>query len=318
MTTPTDQELFEQISKAVQGDDNATLSSIIVQESPIEEEHLEEEVPTEESEDETPVEEEEQPSEEDGEIQTQEEDEQDPLAALKAEVAELKKKQQTLSSQAGRVPSLQRRVAEYDRQLADLKKNATSVKTSEKIKPELDELLKDLDDTDPVLAKTMREALGKALNEVDTSTHAREISRIESLRDAEYAEYVEGEKEKLFNVYPNAPEVFSSDAWKSWKKEQPKHVLDLAGSDSAEAVIMALDLYKRDMLIKYPDLATKQTETPVVDERAQQIEESRKKQQQRAANIDSGKPPTRSKGPIDEKALFNQFSDDIRKELRGA
>lgn len=318
MTTPTDNDLFNQISKAMQEDDSTKLSSLLAQETPEEEEQPEEELPADEPEDTNTQDEQDEPSEEDGEEQEVATEEVDPLAALRAELAELKKNQQSLSSQAGRVPSLQRKLAEYDRQLADLKKNATSGTTSDKVKPKLDEALKDLEDTDPALASAIRNAVGGALSEVDTGSAAREISRIESLREAEYAEYVDAQKEVLLNKYPNVSEVFASDSWKSWKKEQPKHVLELAGADSAEAVIMALDIYKRDMLAKHPELAAQKTETAVVDERALQIEESRKKQQQRAANLDSGKPPARSKGPSDPEALFKQFSEDIRKEIRGA
>lgn len=317
MTTPTDNDLFQQISKAMQDDDNTALSSIFAQESPEEQEQPQEDDPTEESEESTEVEQDE-PSDEDGNEQEEVEETKDPLEELRQQLAELKKQQQALSSQAGRIPSVQRKLAEYDRQLAELKKDATSGKTSEKIKPELDELLKDLDDTDPVLAKTMREALGKALNEVDTGTTARQIAHIESLREAEYNQYVEEQKSILLSKYPNVGEVFKSEGWQAWKKEQPKHILDLAGSDSAEAVIMAMELYRKDMLAKYPELANKQDDKTQVDERAHQIEESRKQKKQTAANISGGKPPAGSKGPIDPEALFKQFSDDIRKEIRGA
>lgn len=318
MTTPTEQELFQQVSKAMQDDDSTKLSSLLAQETPEEEEQPEEDLPADEPEDDTPEDEQDKPSDEDGKDEEDTSQDEDPLALLRKEIAELKKSQQSLSSQAGRVPSLQRKLADYDRQLADLKKNATSDKTSDKVKPKLDEALKDLEDTDPALAAAIRNAVGGALSEVDTGSSAREIARIESLREAEYAEYVEAQKEVLLTTYPNVADVFASDSWKTWKKDQPKHVLELAGSDSAEAVIMALDLYKRDMLARHPEIAAKQGETTVVDERAQQIEESRKKQQQRAANLDSGKPPARSKGPSDPEALFKQFSEEIRKDIRGA
>lgn len=318
MTTPNDNDLFNEISKAMQDDDSVKLSSLLAQETPEEEEQPEEDTLADEPEVETTEDEQDEPSDEDGEEVEDTTKDEDPLSAMQREIAELRKSQQSLSSQAGRVPSLQRKLAEYDRQLADLKKNATSDKTSDKVKPKLDEALKDLEDTDPALAAAIRNAVGGALSEVDTGSSAREIARIESLRETEYAEYVEAQKEVLLTTYPNVSDVFASDSWKTWKKEQPKHVLELAGSDSAEAVIMALDLYKRDMLARHPEMATKQEGNKVVDERAQQIEESRKKQQRTAANLDSGKPPARSKGPSDPEALFKEYSESIRKELRGA
>lgn len=314
-------KLFASVSKAMQSDDSTKLSELLTQETPIEEQPIEEEAPVEtpELEEET---EEVDTSEDDKEEEDKSSDEDDkdkksddPLEALRNEIAELRKAQQSASSQLGRVPSIQRRLSEYDKKLAELSK-ATSSQTSEKAKPEIEAALKDLEDTDPALASTLKTILGKALGSVDEEAHAREIANLQSARDREYADYVAEQKNILISKYPNVGEVFGSDHWQAWKKEQKQHILDLATSDNAEAVIMALDMYRADMLAKYPDLNKKpeEKEVVVVDERAQKIEEQRKQSQQRAANIDGGKTPARVKEPADPEALLKKFFDDIQKQ----
>lgn len=322
MTTPelTEEDaakLFNDVSEAIREEDSTKLSALLVQESP------EEEQPNEETHEETPEEEVEQ--EEDKEESAEEADnkqeteEEDPLAKLKAEIEELRKAHHTFSSQVGRVPGIQRRLAEYDRQLAELK-SATSGKPSDKTDPEIEAALKDLEDTDPALAKTIKDVVNKAKSQVDTGHIAREIERVQSLREIEYAEYASQQKDILLSKYPNAPEVFKSQHWQSWKKEQPEHIRNLATADSADAVIMALDMFKKDMIQKYPEL-NKQTQTeeeqPQVNERAQQIEEERRKKQTSSAAISNGKPPVRGKEPANPQALFEQYSEQVRKEITG-
>ena len=228
------QKFFNEVSQAIQGDDNVKLSSLFEQETP-EEERPEEEVPAEEPEQELQEEDNEQPAEEAGEEQETEQKDEDPIAALRAEIETLKKGQHEIKSQSGRVSSLQRRLAEYDKKLAELDK-ATSSQASTKVKPEIEEALKELQETDPVLARTIQSVMDKALGGVDAEMHTKERERITALRDADYAAYQEEQKEVLLSHVPNAVQVFQSDSWSKWKQSQPKHVLDLAQSDDAQAV----------------------------------------------------------------------------------
>lgn len=318
-------KLFNSVSTAVRNEDSDKLSTLFAQETPEKEPEEEEGTPAEEPELEPEVPEHEpeqaddEPAEEAG---SDEPEEEDPLKALRAEIEELKKLQHSLSSQAGRVPSLQRRLAEYDKQLAALR-SATSSPTNKKSNPEIDEALKELENTDPILAATLRTVMEKAITGVDSTTTSREIERLQALREVEYAEYAQEQKNLLLSKYPNAAEVFKSEYWTSWKNEQPEHIKALASSDSAEAVIMALDLYKQAMLAKYPD-QFKSTQQPAVgaqesnvNEAAKKIEEERKRQQAKAANVDNGKSPSRAKSPADPEALFKEFSESIRKERLG-
>ena len=311
------QKFFNEVSQAIQGDDNVKLSSLFEQETP-EKERPEEEVPAEEPEQELQEEDNEQPAEEAGEEQETEQKDEDPIAALRAEIETLKKGQHEIKSQSGRVSSLQRRLAEYDKKLAELDK-ATSSQASTKVKPEIEEALKELQETDPVLARTIQSVMDKALGGVDAEMHTKERERITALRDADYAAYQEEQKEVLLSHVPNAVQVFQSDSWAKWKQSQPKHVLDLAQSDDAQAVLMALDLYKRDMIAQNPDLNKSKTEeqSVVVDERANKLEEERKRKQLNAANLDTGKAPSRTKLPNNPEALFQQDFDKIMKEITG-
>ena len=311
-------KFFNEVSQAIQGGDNVKLSSLFEQETPEEEEHPEEELPADEPEEELQEEDNEQSAEEADTEQETEQKEEDPIAVLRAEIESLKKGQHEIKSQSGRVSSLQRRLAEYDKKLAELDK-ATSSQASTKVKPEIEEALKELQETDPVLARTIQSVMDKALGGVDAEMHTKERERITALRDADYAAYQEEQKEVLLSHVPNAVQVFRSDSWSKWKQSQPKHVLDLAQSDDAQAVLMALDFYKRDMIAQNPDLnKTKTEEQPVVvDERATKLEEDRKRKQHSAANLDTGKTPSRTKLPNNPEAVFQQDFDKIMKEITG-
>lgn len=310
-----DQKFFNEVSQAIQNDDNSKLSSLFEQETPEEEQPVEE-LPAEEPEEDTQEEDNEQPAEEAGDEQETEQQEEDPLAVLRAEIESLKKGQHEIKSQSGRVSSLQRRLAEYDKKLAEIDK-ATSSQASTKVKPEIAEALKELQETDPVLAKTIQDVMEKALGGVDAEIHTKERERIAALRDMDYQAYQEEQKEILLSRVPNAPQVFQAESWSKWKQSQPKHVLDLAQSDDAEAVLMALDIYKKDMLAQNPDLGQTAKQPVVVDERATKVEEERKRKQHGAVNLDSGKAPSRTKLPNNPEALFKQDFDNIMKEITG-
>ena len=319
-------KLFNAASKALRDDDSEKLSTLLTEETSKEEAPVEDTL-TEEEDTSTEVEEESTESEEQSEdedkdkladdpaSEDKDDKKDDPLEALRAEIAELKKAQQTARSQFGRVSAIQSRLDKYDKKLAELTQS-TSSQPSDKIDPEVQAALKDLEDTDPVLAATLSKAIGTATNKTVKDSTAREIEHIQSLRDIEYADYVEEQRSVLLSKYPNANEVFQSDSWKSWKKAQPRHILDLATSDSADAVAMALGIYRDDMIRQHPELAPKKEEV-VVDDRASKIEEERKKKQAESANLGTAKPPARSKEPTDPEALFRQYSESIRKDIRG-
>lgn len=326
-------KLFAQVSQAMQADDSEKLSTLLAQDTPENKEQpepvLSADEPEEEEEEvdttETPEEDEEQeeetkPADEAGEPKKKEDE--DPLVAMRAEIEKLRNELQPLKSQTGRISAVQRRLSQYDKQLADLKGSSTSSHVDATQK-KIDETLKELDVTDAALAKTIRDVMTQALSGVTSQTNEQQIAQIEALRDSDYEVYRDEQSALLLEKFPNAREVFNSPHWQAWKKAQPQHIVDLATSDNAEAVGMALERYRADMIALHPELnktqEKKQEAAPAqpVNERAQQIEEERKSRQANAANVSSGKTPARSKEPADPEALFKKAFAEVQKEISG-
>lgn len=329
LTEADSSKLFDEVSKAMQEDDSSKLSSLLAQETP------EEEQPTKE-----PPEEEEQPENSEGEEEEEEvsppveeeldadktKEEKEPteaekrLAELQAQLDAAKKDNQALRSQAGRVPSIQRKLAEVDKKLAELKTLAPSSQTSTKVKPKVEELLKDVRETDPALADTIAKALGVAIEGVDEELRTNEINSLIRQREQHAQDYLEEQRNRLLSQYPNAPQVFASPHWAEWKKSQPTHIQELAGSDSADAVGMAFELYAKAMLEQHPELAKsaqEQSVAPAETEKAKKLEEERLRKKKDSVDMGTSRAAARDKEPTDPQALFEKFSQQIAKELKG-
>lgn len=309
-------KLFNDVTKAMQDDDSNKLSELLAQETPDEDEeqeHSEDESLADEPEHDAEETSEEEESVEDSPPKEAGKEEDDPLEDLRAQLSALQKENQSLRSQAGRVPHVQRKLDELDKKLAQLMASPSS-QASAKITPKVDSLLKDIDDTDPVLAKALREVVATAVEGIDEEHRSREIEYLRALREQEARAYQEAEAQRLLQMYPMAREVFTSPQWAEWKKEQPDHVLKLAQSSDADAVALAFELYARDMQAKYPDLVAPKREN---NEEASRVEEERKRKKQTAANLDRSNAPLKDKGPTDPAALFAKFSEEIRKEIYG-
>lgn len=300
-------KLFNDVTKAMQEDDSNKLSELLAEETPLDEEQPDD-TPLADEPEEIEVEDENSPPEE----EAGEEEENDPLAELREQLAAMQKENQSLRSQAGRVPHVQRKLDELDKKLAQLTASPSS-QASAKITPKVDELLKDIEDTDPVLAKAMKEVVAAAVDGIDDEYRSREIENLTALREQEAKAHQEAEIARLLEMYPMAPEVFASPQWTEWKKEQPDHILNLAQSNSADAVAMAFDLYARDMQAQYPELAAKLGG----NEKANKVEEERHRKKQTAANLDRPNVPAKDKGPTNPEALFAKYSEEIRKEIHG-
>lgn len=306
-------KLFNDVSKAMQDDDTSKVSELLATEAPEDEEQLDVELPADED---LPEDEDDKDNDEsddsppDDEAGKAKEDEEDPLAELRTQLASLQKENQSLRSQAGRVPHVQRKLDEIDKKLKLLSTSPSS-QTSAKITPKVDELLKDVEETDPALAKALKGALTTAIEGIDEEQRSREIAHLTDLRAQEAKLHQETEAQRLLEMFPNAPEVFASPHWAEWKKNQPPHVQALAGADTADAVALAFDLYAKDMLAKHPVAAKKEE----VNEQANKVEEERLRKQKTAVNLDGNKLVAKDKGPQNPEALFAKFSEEIRKEL---
>lgn len=332
-------KLFNDVSKAMQDDDGDNkLSELLAVETP-EEEQPDEVLPDEDQPDDTEVKEEkedspleggDEPDDSSPDNKADKPEEKEPTAEqkriteLEEQLAAAKRAEQALRSQAGRVPSIQRKLDALDKKLESMKSASPSSQTSTKIKPKVDKLLEGVRDTDPVLADNIASAIAAAIEGVDEEMRTNTTETLSMLREQEANDYVEEQKERLLSMYPNAPQVFASPHWSEWKKSQPEHVLALAGSTSADAVAMAFDLYRKDMEAKYPELATTtpdKKETPPSDpaavKKAEQLEQERLRKKKDAVNLDSSKSSARVKEPNDPNALFNKFFAEVTAEISG-
>lgn len=347
-------KLFTETSQALRENNETKLNELMevkeekeVSPDPVEKEQTEETPPEEKEDKETPTDDtdsdkdSEEPEEkkegsppEKADKSTEKEEQKEPkeqteVEKLLEQITKLERQNHDLKSQAGRVPSMQRKIREIDKKLEELSKKETSPSSqlSTKMKPRVLELLKGIGDTDPDLAKAVADAIGEAMDGVANESVAKEKETLQFLRLQEQREYQAQQAEALLEMYPNARDVFKSDSWSAWKAEQTAGIRNLAESDTASEVADALERYARDMIAKHPELAPKveqpkKEEVPLkVDagtaDKARRIEEERNRKKETSANVGSPNPAGRVQMPDDPQALFNKFTEEIRKQRLG-
>jgi ElaB/YqjD/DUF883 family membrane-anchored ribosome-binding protein len=273
-------------------------------------------------------EEEKSPPEDDKAGKTEEETEEEgekvveksELDLLKEQLNRVTKENHNLKSQAGRVPHVQKRLRELDKKLEELERKSTSPssQTSEKIKPQVDAILKGIRETDAELADAVAKAIAVATEGVAAESLTKEKDTLVFLRQQELEQHQEMEAKRLLDMYPNAPEVFQSKHWSDWKSQQSAGVVGLANSDSADDVALAFEKYARDMQALFPELqseqkAAKPAANDDATEKARQIEEERLKRRSTAASIGSPNAAGKIAVSDDPQALFEKYVKEIRK-----
>jgi hypothetical protein len=333
------QKLFEEVSKTFQDNDSVKLSELMKTEAgeepaPVEDKPAEEPaevVDTEKVDDPTKVSEDKSddttPPAKAETADDEEEDkpEQTEVEKLKELLEKATKENHALRSQAGRVPHIQRRMKEIDRKLEALNKQTTSPSSqpSAKIQPKVIEALAGIKETDPELADTIAKVIAQVTDGVAQDLSTKEIESLQAQRAEEYKAYQEEEATRLLDMFPNARDVFQSDGWKAWKREQTAQVVQFAESDNADDVAFAFERYANDMIARNPELrqvAEKKVETvpPVQNaEAAQKIEAERQRKKEVAVNISNPSTPGKTSLPDDPKALFEKYSEEIRKSISG-
>lgn len=249
--------------------------------------------------------------------------EDDVVAKLREQIEKLDKDNHALRSQAGRVPHVQRRIKELEQRLEDLANKAASPANhpSATIQPKVLEALKGIQETDPDLAAAIAKAVETATSAVASESINREKEHLTLLRDQERAAYQAEQLNVLLEMVPNAREVVASPQWSEWKNAQSEDVVRLAESDDASSVALAMKLYGEAMKAKYPQLAADPAKKPdgqPSDEdaaKAAKIEQERQARQQKAASLQSPGGQGKVSLPDDPVALFNKFSEDIRKNM---
>lgn len=334
MTNPTEKEtekLFADMSNAIRNQEFDKIDELAT--SPEEEdnstpetheevpEHEEKETPPETGGEEIPAgtDQPEQDKEEKKETPSEKSD-QEKLAEALALIEKVKQENHNLRSQAGRVPHLQRQVQQIDKKLEELNKHATSpssrpsTKLTERITPKLAKIK----EADPELADVLAELLADATDGVATDLWDAEAQSLQTQRQAVAQEIKEAEVSRLLEMYPNAPEVFQSPSWKSWEAKQTRQTQLMANSDSADDVAWAFEKYAEDMIKLHPELAQKKEGvTPTANDEAARIEAERQRKKQTTVVVGSPTPAGRQNKPSDDKALFEDFSKQIRKEITG-
>lgn len=255
-------------------------------------------------------------------------DEDPKIKELRDQLEKLSKENHSLRSQAGRVPHVQRKLKELDKKLEELNQKAASPsdRPSAKIQPKVLEKLKGIRETDPELADAIAAAMAEASDSIAEENLNRERETLQMLRAQEAAEYRQEQVNLLLAKYPNAAQVVNSPSWSEWKKEQSEGVLRLAESDHADEVSLAFDLYAKAMRIKYPQLNTDQAATTATTvarrastdaeaAKAAQIEEERRRRKETAASAVSPAAAGKVSLPDDPQALFQKYSEEIRKKM---
>jgi len=171
------------------------------------------------------------------------------LAALQAKLDAALNENHRYKSDAGRVPSLQKRMAELEKRL-NPSKDGTQTPDSSKsdvFDDESKRVLAELRENDPVMADHMEKLLGsttgKLRQQFDQRLREADQAELEQISDdLERAEY-----DRLITMAPYAPQVFKSPQWDAWKKQLRPADRAYAESSNADEVNAAIQWFGRDL-----------------------------------------------------------------------
>lgn len=319
----TEEQLFEEMSKAIKDGDDLALNKLMKDEpleepaqpaepTPPEPQPAQVEAPTP-----TAV----SPAPEDWEAGLNEEV-KERVKALKEERDNLDRR---VKSELGRVPYLQRELANNKRELEELKRKLQEppkrVDTPAAPAPKqgkIAEKLAQLREVDPVLAdifeamqdeviNPLREDLGNEINQVKSVFASKE----------EEALWVT-EKNKLLERFPQADEIFKLPLYREWKDTLTPSQRALASSIYADDVSVALEQFARYASVHHPELVAqpepaKPAATPTPSASAAKLVEDRNKKL--AARPPGSAAPTPKFGdglPETEEELHEYFRKKIR------
>lgn len=246
------------------------------------------------------------------------------------ELEDLKQKLHRAQSDAGRVPYLQRQLAELQRQLRAEKARTTDDATrgkpaSTKVADvELDEetqkSIDDLKEIDPVLAKTLERGIKAALTAANRKVdHVVTTFTEEDQRAADEA-FIAEQIGILAQRVPQYQQIFASPEWRQWKDTLTPGQRALAESSYANEVEQAIYAFAAEMQrmhgqqTQQPAAAPSKPEddTPPVKQEKNPVKEAREHRMATAAATKN--PAAKQTKELDEKAVFEEFYNNIRKE----
>lgn len=233
------------------------------------------------------------------------------IAQLRKELEEAKKVEHRLKSDAGRVPGLQSKLSAVEAKLDAMAAKAATRNEDGSVDDgaSVDDAFDDehfalIAETDPTLAAALKSVMGKVIKRTQTQgvDAAREVTKAFRETDEEVARQTEWNA--LVSVVPDAPDIFNSFAWASYKDTLTPEKLALAQSASASEVIAAITDYKA--FVNKAVGSTKANE--VAEERQRKLT---------AGVPGSSTPGARAKAPDDEKTLFdNAYAEVLKSQYR--
>lgn len=244
---------------------------------------------------------------------------------LKAQIEELRQQNHRYSSDAGRVPYLQRRLAELERQTRagtarpvnqsqDGKPApSTTDLSSIELDPEMQKELDDLKDIDPVMAKALERSHKMAILTANRRAEAMFQEREQIQTEVEDEKFYLEQKSELDRMIPQNTQIFRSPEWQEWKAGLTPGQRALAESGYANEVAQAIYAFAADMKARY---GSNQEQAPekaqTTPEANSQVAEERAR---KAATSPEVKSTTAKAGSeLDEDQLFREMYKKIGKE----
>lgn len=248
----------------------------------------------------------------------------DPPALTPEQVNLLLQKVHRLESDVGRVGHLQSEISKLSRELKKTKAEAAKAAKPEESEEQrkFRERIKALKEIDPEQAETL-----SWLEEQTRKAQQSQKSNEEPEDDAEEIEVLQKQELQkavriVESVHPDAVAIFRHPTWKTWKASLSPDKLDWAESDEPGKVITALHAFKSDMAAATktaqqppevkggdPDKTASKAADEGTDDKVSQARE-RKLQD----NGSSRNTPIKSKGAVDQDALFSEMYNDILKK----
>lgn len=251
----------------------------------------------------------------------------DEVAQLKAQIEELRQQNHRYSSDAGRVPYLQRRLAELERQARAGSTTARQVNPSQdgktaptaadlsaiELDPEMQKELDDLKDIDPVMAKALERSHKMAILTAQRRAEAMFQEREQVQTEIEEEKFYLEQKAELDRIIPQNTQIFRSPEWQEWKAGLTPGQRALAESGYANEVAQAIYAFAADMKARHgsnTEAATEKAQTP--PEANSQVAEERAR---KAATSPEVKNPSAKAGSeLNEEQLFREMYKKIGKE----
>lgn len=240
-----EEQLFESIAGAIQKGDDKELDRLMAVD---EDEVTEEAEPVEEA---PPVEDAAEEVESESPPEAEEDDEDDleeaAVPAASPATLDMERELQKLRSDAGRIPSIQKRMAEMERELRAYKArdsqaprdtegrptvNAKDVVLDEETQREIDELR----EVDPVLAKTLERIAKNGIATARASADHVVETFTQADREEEEFNFLSEQKALLVREIPQADAIFATPQWKEWKDTLTPGQRGLAESSYASEV----------------------------------------------------------------------------------